>query len=606
MVSQAWSRPAIYTLLEQWSQKGIVNILQLLPKRLWSRSVLGQQQYLKLNSLPLSPNKICNFPVVSLESETLDNWINLLKGIVNNQADGYLLIYPELPPIDTAPLPHPQQRVKDFQIISSATALRLAEYLSTTLVTLPVIRVIQYTMLPPSNPSHVAEVLMGGLFKPLDETITPHIDPDEIEFYFHEGIREELLTCLTIDEITLVMETASAYIAQKMGKTQREFEALLVSPQARYQQDSLAQQIYPLAQIQAEILSKLGGQYTQYAEAIYEAQEFQEIRWANDSLQPLSVDIPTLTFPETEELPKLQFTTVFVNSRGERIREEEGEAYYYDEALGEESLRMIYIPAREFLMGTEGKERERLKNKGHSWVDREMPSHLVKVPAFYLSQTPITQGQWKEVAIKIERVIIRLEPELAYYKKDPPNTRLKKGEKAKTRWDDRPVEQVSWEEAVEFCQRLTKLTGRAYQLPSEAQWEYACRAGTITPFHFGETLTLDLANYNGNRTFADESKGKYRGETTPVGQFPPNGFGLYDMHGNVWEWCKDDYHPNYEGNPPLDGSAWSEGDSGTKILRGGSWDNNPEYCRSAIRSNYYRDVRGSYYGFRVMCWSRRT
>ena len=234
----------------------------------------------------------------------------------------------------------------------------------------------------------------------------------------------------------------------------------------------------------------------------------------------------------------------------------------------------------------------------------EKPRHLMKVPAFYLSQTPITQGQWKEVATKVKQVNISLNPEPANSTKDPPKTRLKKGEKAKTRWD-RPVEQVSWEEAVEFCQRLSILTGRTYQLPSEAQWEYACRAGTNTPFHFGETLTPDLANYNGSRTFADEPKGKYRNETTPVGQFPPNGFGLYDMHGNVWEWCEDDYHPNYENNPPLDGSAWkSEDKNSTKILRGGSWVDVPLSCRSANRLNVNR--ASPYNGFRVMCRSGRT
>jgi formylglycine-generating enzyme required for sulfatase activity len=166
---------------------------------------------------------------------------------------------------------------------------------------------------------------------------------------------------------------------------------------------------------------------------------------------------------------------------------------------------------------------------------------------------------------------------------------------------------VSWEEAVEYCQRLTKLTGRAYQLTSESQWEYACRAGTTTPFHFGETLTSDLANYDGSRTFADEPKGKYRQETTPVGQFPPNGFGLYDMHGNVWEWCEDDWHDSYDGNPPLDGSAWkSENKYGTKILRGGSWDVDPWSCRSANRYYSYRDARYDYFGFRVMCRSGKV
>ncbi|MFM6254295.1 MAG: formylglycine-generating enzyme family protein, partial [Dolichospermum sp.] len=121
--------------------------------------------------------------------------------------------------------------------------------------------------------------------------------------------------------------------------------------------------------------------------------------------------------------------------------------------------------------------------------------------------------------------------------------------------DNRPVEFVSWHEAVEFCARLSRIENKVYRLPTEAEWEYACRAGTTTPFHFGETITTDLANYCGYYTYGDGSKGQYREKTTDVGSFPPNPFVLHDMHGNVWEWCQDDWHENYI-NAPDDGSAW--------------------------------------------------
>jgi formylglycine-generating enzyme required for sulfatase activity len=123
---------------------------------------------------------------------------------------------------------------------------------------------------------------------------------------------------------------------------------------------------------------------------------------------------------------------------------------------------------------------------------------------------------------------------------------------------------------------LSKATGREYRLPSEAEWEYACRAGTTTPFHFGETITTDLANYNGNYTYGSGSKGQYRKQTTDVGSFPANAFGLHDMHGNVWEWCQDTWHENYNG-APTDGSAWVDENANQNrmILRGGSWYNNP-------------------------------
>jgi formylglycine-generating enzyme required for sulfatase activity len=183
--------------------------------------------------------------------------------------------------------------------------------------------------------------------------------------------------------------------------------------------------------------------------------------------------------------------------------------------------------------------------------------------------------------------------------------RLLKGE---TSTDDRPVERVSWHDAMEFCRRLSQRTGRRYSLPSEAQWEYACRAGTSTPFHFGETMTTELANYDGNYTYANGPKGEYRQQTTPVGMFPANAWGLQDMHGNVWEWCLDHWHGTYEG-APVDGSAWldDEGLNAAKdskkerLLRGGSWLDFPRSCRSAYRLHFQPDNANYDVGFRVVC-----
>ncbi|MFM7326394.1 MAG: formylglycine-generating enzyme family protein, partial [Nodosilinea sp.] len=195
---------------------------------------------------------------------------------------------------------------------------------------------------------------------------------------------------------------------------------------------------------------------------------------------------------------------------------------------------------------------------------------------------PITQAQWRAVA-SLPTVKIDLDP-------DPSNF---KGDK-------RPVEQVNWHEAMEFCDRLSKKLGQPYTLPSEAQWEYACRAGTTTPFHFGETITTDLANYYGNETFGSGPKGVFRQETTEVGSFPPNSFGLYDLHGNVWEWCLDHWHDSYNG-APADGTAWvTGGDSNYRIRRGGSWYYYPRTCRSASRNYYGPGHRDAFNGFRVV------
>ena len=199
-------------------------------------------------------------------------------------------------------------------------------------------------------------------------------------------------------------------------------------------------------------------------------------------------------------------------------------------------------------------------------------------------------------------------------------SRFKDPYKGIDRWL-RPVESVNWYEAVEFCQRLSKLTGRDYQLPSESQWEYACRAMTepldlengesYPPFYFGDTITGELANYNASETYAEEPKGKSSGETIPVGQFPANAFGLYDMHGNVWEWCLDDWDNNYE-NAPTDGSARMDFETSylaknkvndsKSVLRGGSWVDLPDVCRSAFRDlNDGRGFRYDFLGFRVVC-----
>ncbi len=129
--------------------------------------------------------------------------------------------------------------------------------------------------------------------------------------------------------------------------------------------------------------------------------------------------------------------------------------------------------------------------------------------------------------------------------------------------------------------KLSEKTGKTYRLPSEAEWEYACRAGTTTPFYFGETITPDLVNYDGNYPYGAAPKGLYRKQTTDVGSFPPNPFGLYDMHGNVWEWCSDRWHDNYNG-APTDGSSWETGRDNNRVQRGGSWNSNAVVCRCAF------------------------
>ncbi|ABG51318.1 protein of unknown function DUF323 [Trichodesmium erythraeum IMS101] len=279
---------------------------------------------------------------------------------------------------------------------------------------------------------------------------------------------------------------------------------------------------------------------------------------------------------KTKSQPKITihtFATPKVNRKGEIISRSEGEAEVMIENLGNGvTLEMVKIPGGSFLMGSPETEAQRSDNEG--------PQHHVDVPEFWMGKYVVTQQQWQ-----------------AIMGNDP----------SKFKGKNRPVERVSWNNATEFCQKLSKKTGRDYRLPSEAEWEYACRAGTTTPFYFGETITGELANYRASETYADEPKGEYREQTTPVGEFPPNAFGLYDMHGNVWEWCQDVVHSNYDG-APVDGSAWvNGGDSSGRVLRGGSWLNYPGWCRSASRGYYVSVVVvSSNFGFRLVSFPPRT
>jgi len=165
--------------------------------------------------------------------------------------------------------------------------------------------------------------------------------------------------------------------------------------------------------------------------------------------------------------------------------------------------------------------------------------------------------------------------------------------------DDHPVTVVSWNDARTFALWLQKVIERPVGLPSEAKWEYACRAGTTTEFHFGDVITADLANYDGNHTWNKSPKGKHRQGTTEVGSFPPNPWGLCDMHGNVWEWCHDWYGP-YSAGDQVDPIQLTKQFDEYRVLRGGCWDDYPVTCRSAFRNAISPAYRVNYYGFRCV------
>ena len=261
----------------------------------------------------------------------------------------------------------------------------------------------------------------------------------------------------------------------------------------------------------------------------------------------------------------IEFKTPTLNETGEILQWTGHTATQFSEQLSSGvGLDMIAIPPGLFQMGSP----RHLGNRD------ERPQHMVRVNSFMMSKFLITQGQWKCLMRKL-----------------PP---------CRFKGDRLPVERVSWKDSQIFCKRLSDKTGHSYHLPSEAQWEYACRAGKDTPFSFGETLTVEVANFNGEHTFCQEPRGEYRHVTTEGGTFPPNAFGLYDMHGNLWEWCEDTWLEDYSSSP-RDGSSYQEKENPYRVARGGSWHEPPDLCRSASRLRVLQSEADEVMGVRVVC-----
>lgn len=248
---------------------------------------------------------------------------------------------------------------------------------------------------------------------------------------------------------------------------------------------------------------------------------------------------------------------------------------------------LVLIPSGRFQMGSHEEEHKAAMRAGaqKNWLERETPQHWVGIAQpFALARHPVSVGEW--------RAFVR-----ATGWSGGLETNWEKPGFVQT--DQHPVVGVSWNDAQLYAAWLSEKTGQRYRLPSEAEWEYACRAGTRTTFNTGDTISTEQANYDGLYVYNGGERGQYRGGTTAQGTFAPNAWGLFDMHGNVWEWVQDIVHDNYDG-APLDGSAWEEGgDSSRRILRGGSWLYHPRYLRSALRNGYSAVLSNDIVGFRV-------
>ncbi len=683
-ISPAWRKKFIHPVLELWGSHGLITILQLLPERLWERTALASEIPVQLHSLNQgvfnsqlivetwdedTTDEIENFvqedghkiqnsisvPVVTLEPHSLLTWSRVIAGHGNIGTVGFKFSsrvgrITQSPPFEGGlggstiqqltfssrvgriepteteltqspfegglggsttqqltehkePQLTPSALVSRFRATASPLARRLAGLMAAAPVSLPVVQLIQQTLLKQSGQIHVAEVFMSGLL-----LIPQEENPNYIEYEFIEGIRELLLDSVPVSKTTAVLEKVSEFIAKRVGLSVRDFEARLLTYENK---DSLEANIRPFARLKAQVLRQLGGDYARIAEKLDVANKKAEgkvdrpegLTEATDS-RIVSPGKDAANEPGTKFF---EFDVLTVNAQGQEIKREKRQASYYTEDLGDGiTLDMVAISSGKFLMGSPEGEGD----------ESEKPQHEVTVQPFFMGKYLVTQAQWRVVAA-LPRVHGDLNSDPSSFK-----------------GDNLPVERVSWYDAIEFCARLSRRTGRQYRLPSEAEWEYACRAGTTTPFHFGETITDKLANYYAEKTFANEPKGEYRTQTTPVGTFPPNAFGLYDMHSNVWEWCADAFHENYQG-APTDGSEWiSDNDNQKKaqgivsrlsniwknlrgqrhqnhfndndnqilrLLRAGSWLDDPENCRSAGRYRNSPDFDDFVIGFRVVC-----
>ena len=662
-VSNIWHNGKAFAMLKIWAKNHPVAIIQMLPQWLWSRTGLSLGAKVQFSSLTprianqdLLIKKILlwddiNFttgtkiPIFTLEQQSTRNWSKMIGGRSDTHVTGFVFASDFIPFTEqdssnpeTGEIETTQQITSNFRRTASPIARKLASLLSAApIITLPVVRIIQAQMLPQSQQVHVAEVFLGGIIKrkhivianqgsnpnnstshdsvntviatkgsnpnnstsdndssttviatkgtnpnnsnsPKESEITPETNPDDIEFDFiSEDVRNSFLDAAPVTDSLDIIEAISKYFAKKLGKTLSEFNALLRKPQLVKDENKVKlEDIKAFALLSAKVLKRLGGDYLRFAEEI-ELEWKQHTRDRNEN--PL-------------QLTDFSFETVTVNRRGEIINRETKTAQYFTENIKLPSpitrvggevipLEMVYIPGGTFMMGSP---------EGEGYYS-EKPQHEVTVPPFFMGKYLITQEQWKAVA-NLPQVDKKLEPEPSHFKEDNQKNNL-------------PVESVSWYDAEEFCKRLSQHTGNQYRLASEAEWEYACRAGTTTPFHFGETITSDLANYDASSKFADEPKGEYRKKTTPIGEYPANAFGLHDMHGNLWEWCYDHWHENYN-DAPRDGKVWlleknNINDDSRRVLRGGSWDDYPDDCRSANRNSDYPGNHADDNGFRVVC-----
>ena len=573
-VAGIWRDGRMRRVIEKWGEQMPVVLVQVLGEDFWFRTVHGEPETRVRALVPGAVNRrlvpdadqAIHLPVVMPYPISMGKWARMLA------SGGEVLALSldtkhDQPMVEVAGVEQPKPSIDQLYSGLSPTARQLISFLSAVPLQPGVMRLVQRVMLPDSRIDHLAEVMLSGMVKRKNESQDVFYLPDEEIFFdfIDNEARQWLVKKMRFGELKKVLDNVSVYLTERLG---RRFDLIALISDSNGDL-AVPNEALPFAQIANDALEAHGISHRRKTD------RFVEVR-ANGRVR----------------LTPFRYETVSLDLYGNEIRRNELEAWGFAERLDDNvQLLMVRIMGGSFLMGSPESEVKRSTNEG--------PQHEVDVPDFYIGKFTITQAQWRVVA-GWEKVGIDLNPEPSYFPKDKSRRRAED--------DQRPVENVSWFEAQEFCARLTRQTSRVYRLPSEAEWEYACRAGTTTPFAFGPTVTPEYVNYDGNYPYGNAKKGRYRQETIPVGSLGvANGWGVYDMHGNVWEWCEDHSFPNYDG-APTDGRAHlADGEEGrNRRLRGGSWDNFSNYCRSAIRADAGPGSHNLVIGLRVVFCARTS